>query len=111
MSSSQHEAIITRFQTAESIWKPAYDHKRSSMRKQLHTATHKQASYWYAQGMITEHEWRAYQLAFVWCAVRFGGDAANSQERYFHKMGFAALLRRRDRAVKLWTQFCKGEKS
>lgn len=42
-------------------------------------------------------------------APRFGGDAANSQERYFHVMGFEALKRRRERATSMWFKFCFGE--
>ena len=86
-----------------------YDPKRSTMRKHLWRASEAQAMYWARQGMITEHEFRAWKLASTWCSPRFGGDAANSQERYFHVMGFEALKRRRERATSLWFKFCFGE--
>lgn len=86
-----------------------YDPKKSTMRKYMWRASMEQAEYWVRQGMITDYEFRAYKLASTWCSPRFGGDAANSQERYFHVMGFEALKRRRERATSLWFKFCFGE--
>ena len=60
-------------------------------------------------GMRECKQEHADKLASTWCSPRFGGDAANSQERYFHVMGFEALKRRRERATSLWFKFCFGE--
>ncbi len=83
-----------------------YDPKKSTMRKHLWRATMNQAEYWARCGMITDYEFRAYTLAATWCLPRFGGDAANSQERYFRIVGMDALQRRRERATSLWFKFC-----
>ena len=83
-----------------------YDPKKSTMRKHLWRATMNQAEYWARQGMITDYEFRAYKLAATWCSPRFGGDAANSQDRYFRIVGMDALQRRRERATSLWFKFC-----
>ena len=84
----------------------AYDPKKSTMRKHMWRATMNQAEYWHRQGMITDYEFRVYTLAATWCSPRFGGDAANSQERYFRIVGMESLKRRRERAVSLWFKFC-----
>ena len=83
-----------------------YDPKKSTMRKYMWRASMEQAEYWARQGMITEYEFRAYKLAATWCSPRFGGDAANSQDRYFRIVGMDALRRRRERATSLWFKFC-----
>lgn len=87
----------------------AYDPKKSTMRKHMWRASMAQAEYWHRQGMITEYEFRAYKLAATWCSPRFGGDAANSQDRYFRIVGMDVLQRRRERATSLWFKFCFGE--
>lgn len=87
----------------------AYDPQRSTMRKHLWRASANQTAYWYRQGMITDYEFRACRLAATWCAPRYGGDAANSQDRYFRRLGYEALERRRNRARVLWFKFCFGE--
>ena len=74
-------------------------------RRLLYTASWQQAHYLYREGRISAHEFRAWKLAH-WCAMRFTGDAGRAQDQYATKCGMEALWARRDRARKLWAQFC-----
>lgn len=83
-----------------------YDPKRSCERASLQRATYDFARYLYLEGRITHHEWRAFQLAHMWCAPRFTGSGSIAQERFYRLMGWEALENRRMRAAKLWRRFC-----
>lgn len=50
-------------------------------------------------GMISDQQWRLYDLTWTWAAPRLGGHAGALQDRYARRCGQAALDRRRARAL------------
>jgi hypothetical protein len=74
-------------------------------RHQFDTYTYNQALDAYHSGAWTDHDWRAYLLAWTWSNMRFGGAAGIRQERCFTALGYDGLLRRRARAARLADQF------
>lgn len=88
---------------------------RSAYRTTLYRMTRNEACLLFNRGLITAHEWRAFQLAHVWCAARFAGEAGEKQERFFNRSPGDGvekanrLERRRAIARQLWREFCGGE--
>lgn len=52
----------------------------------------------YLNGMVSERDWRLFNLLWTWSAPRFGGDAGRAQDRVYQRCGALALERRIARA-------------
>lgn len=52
----------------------------------------------YINGMVSERDWRLFNLLWTWSVPRFGGDAGRVQDRVYQRCGALALERRIARA-------------
>jgi len=48
-------------------------------------------------GLISEREWRCFEIAWVWGAERFSGAAGSLHDAYTEQRGIAAYYRRINR--------------
>lgn len=55
----------------------------------------------YASGAMAEQDFRWYMFIWCWAAPRFSGPAARAQDRCYAKLGYDALLRRRQRVFRI----------
>jgi hypothetical protein len=74
------------------------------MKAEYKYLTYNEANNLYAQGLMSDHNWRVYKFFWTWTAPRFCGIEACRQERAFMRLGKDAYYRRINR-VRNWAGF------